>query len=115
MSALGTGRASERQDLDVMAAARADFPALAQEVNGQPLVYLDSAASAQEPVVARDSGAAIAARRTGVVSARTCPVRGRIRESVGCLRTRSAGSLRGWGWEVAGGSLAGNVSSTAFS
>ena len=28
---------------------RGDFPALAQDVNGQPLVYLDSAASAQQP------------------------------------------------------------------
>lgn len=28
---------------------RADFPALAQSVNGMPLVYLDSAASAQQP------------------------------------------------------------------
>lgn len=35
---------------------RADFPALAQEVNGQPLAYLDSAASAQKPraVIARE-------------------------------------------------------------
>lgn len=30
---------------------RADFPLLASEVNGQPLVYLDSAASAQKPNV----------------------------------------------------------------
>lgn len=29
---------------------RADFPALDQTINGQPLVYLDSAASAQKPV-----------------------------------------------------------------
>jgi cysteine desulfurase/selenocysteine lyase len=28
---------------------RADFPVLSREVNGQPLVYLDSAASAQKP------------------------------------------------------------------
>lgn len=28
---------------------RADFPLLSREVNGQPLVYLDSAASAQKP------------------------------------------------------------------
>lgn len=28
---------------------RADFPVLNREVNGQPLVYLDSAASAQKP------------------------------------------------------------------
>ncbi|WJV60827.1 cysteine desulfurase SufS [Pectobacteriaceae bacterium CE70] len=29
---------------------KADFPALQQEINGQPLVYLDSAASAQKPL-----------------------------------------------------------------
>src|SRR5690349_10382380 len=29
--------------------ARADFPILSREVNGKPLVYLDSAASAQKP------------------------------------------------------------------
>ncbi|TKI05636.1 cysteine desulfurase SufS [Martelella alba] len=34
---------------------RADFPLLAQEVNGQPLVYLDSAASAQKPHVVIDA------------------------------------------------------------
>ncbi|SQC93031.1 Cysteine desulfurase [Cedecea neteri] len=28
---------------------RADFPILSREVNGQPLAYLDSAASAQKP------------------------------------------------------------------
>ncbi|MFO0573651.1 MAG: SufS family cysteine desulfurase [Polyangia bacterium] len=33
-----------------LARVRADFPALAQEVNGRPLVYLDSAATAQKPV-----------------------------------------------------------------
>jgi cysteine desulfurase/selenocysteine lyase len=32
-----------------IAACRADFPALAQEINGEPLVYLDSAASSQVP------------------------------------------------------------------
>ena len=37
--------ASESMLLDV----RADFPVLEQSVNGQPLVYLDSAASAQQP------------------------------------------------------------------
>jgi cysteine desulfurase/selenocysteine lyase len=39
----------------VVAACRADFPALDQEVNGQPLVYLDSAASAQQPMVVIDA------------------------------------------------------------
>ena len=32
-----------------IAAVRADFPALSMEVNGNPLVYLDNAASAQKP------------------------------------------------------------------
>ncbi len=34
---------------------RRDFPALSQEVNGQPLVYLDSAASAQQPAAVIDA------------------------------------------------------------
>jgi selenocysteine lyase/cysteine desulfurase len=32
-----------------VARVRAEFPALAQRVNGHPLVYLDSAATAQKP------------------------------------------------------------------
>lgn len=36
---------------------RADFPVLAQEVNGKPLVYLDNAASSQVPQVVIDRGA----------------------------------------------------------
>ena len=34
---------------------RADFPALQQTVNGQPLVYLDSAASSQQPAAVIDA------------------------------------------------------------
>jgi cysteine desulfurase/selenocysteine lyase len=34
---------------------RADFPALNQEINGQPLVYLDSAASSQQPATVIDA------------------------------------------------------------
>ena len=34
---------------------RADFPALHQEINGRPLVYLDSAASAQQPQTVIDA------------------------------------------------------------
>ncbi len=34
---------------------RSDFPALAQDINGRPLVYLDSAASAQQPAVVIDT------------------------------------------------------------
>lgn len=36
-------------------ALRADFPALDQQVNGSPLVYLDSAASSQSPTVVIDA------------------------------------------------------------
>jgi len=39
----------------VVAACRADFPALDQDVNGQRLVYLDSAASAQQPSAVIDA------------------------------------------------------------
>lgn len=37
------------------AAVRAEFPALAQDVNGRPLVYLDNAASTQKPDVVIDA------------------------------------------------------------
>ena len=37
---------------------RQDFPTLAQEINGHPLVYLDSAASSQEPLAVIDKVAA---------------------------------------------------------
>ena len=37
------------QAFDVERGARADFPCLAADVHGRPLVYLDSAASAQKP------------------------------------------------------------------
>lgn len=41
---------SDTQNIQAIAAhARADFPILDQEVNGKPLVYLDSAASSQKP------------------------------------------------------------------
>ena len=36
-------------------ALRGDFPILAQEVNGHPLVYLDSASSSQKPNVVIDA------------------------------------------------------------
>ena len=39
----------------IVAACRADFPALDQEVNGHRIVYLDSAASAQQPSVVIDA------------------------------------------------------------
>ena len=34
---------------------RADFPILARQVNGKPLVYLDNGASAQKPQVVIDA------------------------------------------------------------
>jgi cysteine desulfurase/selenocysteine lyase len=43
-----------RAGLDV-ATLRKDFPILAREVNGHPIVYLDSAASAQRPVQVLDA------------------------------------------------------------
>ncbi|MEA2631973.1 MAG: cysteine desulfurase / selenocysteine lyase, partial [Chloroflexota bacterium] len=36
-------------------ALRADFPILAQEINGHPLVYLDSASTSQKPDVVIDA------------------------------------------------------------
>lgn len=36
-------------------AVRQDFPILAREVNGKPLVYLDNGASAQKPKVVIDA------------------------------------------------------------
>jgi cysteine desulfurase/selenocysteine lyase len=38
-----------------VANCRADFPALAQEINGHPLTYLDSAASSQQPAAVIDT------------------------------------------------------------
>ncbi|ADO42592.1 cysteine desulfurase SufS [Ketogulonicigenium vulgare Y25] len=38
-----------------IAKVRADFPILAREVNGKPLVYLDNGASAQKPQVVIDA------------------------------------------------------------
>ena len=49
MSQLQSTAASETAD------CRSDFPALSQEVNGHPLVYLDSAASAQQPTAVIES------------------------------------------------------------
>jgi len=48
MTDLATRRTLEIPALDV-AAVRADFPILAREVHGRPLVYLDNAATSQTP------------------------------------------------------------------
>ena len=45
-------QATETNDI---AYCRSDFPALHQEVNGSPLVYLDSASSAQQPAAVIDA------------------------------------------------------------
>ena len=50
MTTAFTGKLSELMEgSDRIDAARADFPALSQEINGHPLAYLDSAASSQMP------------------------------------------------------------------
>ena len=46
-SRISTGAATRRFDVEHI---RADFPILARTVHGKPLVYLDSAASAQKPL-----------------------------------------------------------------
>jgi cysteine desulfurase/selenocysteine lyase len=46
---------AQANDAPSVAECRQDFPALDQEVNGHPLVYLDSAASAQQPVSVIDA------------------------------------------------------------
>jgi selenocysteine lyase/cysteine desulfurase len=49
-------QAQQRKDgQSAVAACRADFPALDQEVHGHHLVYLDSAASAQQPSAVIDA------------------------------------------------------------
>jgi cysteine desulfurase/selenocysteine lyase len=49
-------QAQQRKDgQSAVAACRADFPALHQDVNGHHLVYLDSAASAQQPSIVIDA------------------------------------------------------------
>ena len=45
---------TETRPFDVEAIRR-DFPALHQNVNGRPLIYLDNAASAQKPQVVIDA------------------------------------------------------------
>lgn len=46
-----TPQAAQRE----VASCREDFPALHQQINGHPLVYLDSAASSQQPAVVIDA------------------------------------------------------------
>lgn len=48
---------TENSNVDI-ARCRADFPALSQNINGHPLVYIDSAASSQLPATVIDSIAA---------------------------------------------------------
>ena len=50
-----SGAARRERDVGAIAARRADFPALHQQVHGKPLAYLDSAASAQRPQAVIDA------------------------------------------------------------
>ncbi len=52
---------------------RADFPVLSREVNGLPLAYLDSAASAQKPSQVIDSEAVLSSRLRGGASRYSLP------------------------------------------
>jgi len=45
----------QKTEIPAIANCRHDFPALQQDVNSHPLVYLDSAASAQQPVTVIDA------------------------------------------------------------
>ena len=54
MSDLSTANSTTSPVLDVEAIRR-DFPILAQEINGKPLVYLDNGASAQKPQAVLDA------------------------------------------------------------
>jgi cysteine desulfurase/selenocysteine lyase len=55
MTILSTDRTSRALSTDEIAAIRADFPILGQEVNGHRLVYLDSGATSQKPLVVLDT------------------------------------------------------------
>ena len=46
---------ADMKENEVALQARSDFPALQQDINGQALVYLDSAASAQQPTAVIDT------------------------------------------------------------
>lgn len=52
---MNSAATAERAGARDIAACRDDFPALAQEINGRPLVYLDSAASSQQPAAVIDA------------------------------------------------------------
>jgi len=54
MSDLSTANSTTSPAFDVQAIRR-DFPILAQEINGKPLVYLDNGASAQKPQAVLDA------------------------------------------------------------
>ncbi len=50
MAMTPTETSPTHDDLDV-AAIKKDFPLLARDVHGKPIVYLDSAATSQKPTV----------------------------------------------------------------
>src|SRR5262245_5451304 len=85
-AALHERTASPAYDL---AQVRADFPILANEIAGRPLVYLDNAASAQKPRAVLDAPAccyggyyANVVRGVPTLSQRSTEARERARESV---------------------------------
>jgi len=90
---------------DVLAVRR-EFPVLAETVNGRPLVYLDSAASAQKPRAVIDAECSVYERyysnvHRGVHRLSTLATeayegaRGRIRAFLGAASTREIVLLRG--------------------
>src|SRR5690606_24194937 len=54
MTDLSVANSANKPAFDA-AAIRRDFPILAQEINGKPLVYLDNGASAQKPLAVLDA------------------------------------------------------------
>jgi len=50
-----SSKISVLNDVDDISNRRADFPALRQQINDHPLVYLDSAASSQQPAIVIDT------------------------------------------------------------
>lgn len=67
VTAAGGGQAPAVVGADAPAELRAEFPALAREINGKPLSYLDSGASAQSPLAVVEAIAAYSREHHGNV------------------------------------------------
>ena len=89
-----------------VAAVRAEFPVLREQVNGHPLVYLDSAASAQKPQAVIDAERAVyehyyanihrGVHRLSMLSTQAYEkARGTIRDFLGAASNREVVLLRG--------------------